>query len=509
MKLIEIDEIYKQRLNKLERLRKEAGYDPFKIDRYEKRDNTDEIKEKFSYLKEDEVASEEVSVAGRIITLRVHGKASFAHLRDQAGDIQLYFQYDKLGEEKYSFFKNWVDTGDIIGAKGVPFRTRRGELSIWVSDFSLLTKALRALPEKWHGLRDVETRYRQRYLDLIVNLESRRRFLIRSKVIKLLREFLDSRGFIEVETPILQPIATGAAARPFVTYHNALDMNLYLRIAPELYLKRLLVGGFEKVYEIGRNFRNEGISTQHNPEFTSLELYWAYANYDDMIRLFEECISYVVKEITGGLRLEYNGEVIDFTPPWRRITMKEAIKLYTGIDFDKISDLDEARDLIRQKGVEVEKVDSLPALMFEVFEELVEEKLIQPTFVIGYPVEVSPLAKRNSFKPELTDRFELFIGGFEIANAFSELNDPFDQKSRFEEQVKRREKGDEEAHPMDEDFVRALEYGMPPAAGIGIGIDRLVMILTGALSIRDVILFPHLRPERGIENGEGDTERDS
>ncbi|MCS7232572.1 MAG: lysine--tRNA ligase [Synergistetes bacterium] len=509
MKLIEIDEIYRQRLSKLERLREETGYDPFKVDRYEKRNSADEIKRRFFYLKGDEVANEEVSVAGRIITLRIHGKAGFAHLRDQTGDIQLYFQYDRLGEEKYSFFKNWVDTGDIIGAKGFPFRTRRGELSVWVTDFSLLTKALRALPEKWHGLKDVETRYRQRYLDLIANLESRKRFLIRSKVIKLFREFLDSKGFIEVETPILQPIATGAAARPFVTYHNALDMKLYLRIAPELYLKRLLVGGFERIYEIGRNFRNEGISTQHNPEFTSLELYWAYANYDDMIKLFEECISYVVKEVIGDLRVEYNGEIIDFTPPWKRITMKDAIKLYAGIDFDSISSFEEAKMVVRGKGINVEKADSLPALMFEVFEELVEKKLIQPTFVIEYPVEVSPLAKRNPYKIELTDRFELFIGGFEIANAFSELNDPFDQKARFEEQARKREKGDEEAHPMDEDFVRALEYGMPPAAGIGIGIDRFVMILTGAPSIRDVILFPHLRPERGIEDGEGDTEGNS
>lgn len=506
---MEMDEIYRQRLNKLERLRRETGYDPFKVDRYEKENSAEEIRERFSYLREDEVAGEEVSLAGRIIRLRVHGKASFAHLRDQTGDIQLYFQHDRLGEEKYSFFKSWVDIGDILGVKGVPFRTRRGELSVWVSDFKLLTKALRALPEKWHGLKSVETRYRQRYLDLIVNLDSRSRFIIRSKVIKLFREFLDSRGFMEVETPILQPIATGAAARPFVTYHNALDMELYLRIAPELYLKRLLVGGFEKVYEIGRNFRNEGISTQHNPEFTSLELYWAYANYDDMIKLFEECISYIVKEVIGDVKVEYNGELIDFTPPWRRITMKEAVKVYAGIDFDAVNSLEEAKRLAKERGVEVEKVDSLPALMYEVFEELVEEKLIQPTFVIEYPVEVSPLAKRNPSNPGLTDRFELFIAGFEVANAFSELNDPIDQRARFEEQAKKRERGDEEAHPMDEDFVRALEYGMPPAAGIGIGIDRLVMILTGALSIRDVILFPHLRPERGIEDGEGDTEGDS
>jgi len=503
----EIDEIYRQRLVKLERLKKEAGYDPFKVDRYVKANSSQEIKDRFGYLKEDEVAEEEVSLAGRIMRLRFHGKASFAHIRDETGDIQLYFQYDKLGEEKYGFFKTWVDTGDILGVKGFPFRTKRGELSIWVTDFSLLSKALRALPEKWHGLKDVETRHRQRYLDLMVNLDSRRKFVIRSKVIKLFRELLDARGFMEVETPILQPIATGAAAKPFITYHNALDMNLYLRIAPELYLKRLLVGGFEKVYEIGRNFRNEGISTQHNPEFTSLELYWAYANYEDMIKLFEDILSKIVREITGGLKLEYNGMEIDFTPPWRRITMKEAIKLYAGIDFDNIGNLEEVKAIAKSKGVELEKADSLPAAMFELFEELVEEKLVQPTFVIGYPVEVSPLAKRNAGNPGLTDRFELFIAGFEVANAFSELNDPIDQRRRFEEQAKRRERGDEEAHPMDEDFVRALEYGMPPAAGIGIGIDRFVMILTGSTSIREVILFPHLRPERGIdEDGEGDTE---
>lgn len=507
--MAEVDEIYRQRLNKLERLRKEANYDPFKIDRYVKKNSTEEIKKRFSYLKEDEVAQEEVSLAGRIMRLRMHGKASFAHLRDETGDIQLYFQYNKLGEGKYTFFKSWIDTGDIIGVKGVPFRTRRGELSVWVEDFTLLTKALRALPEKWHGLKDVETRYRQRYLDLIVNLESRKRFVVRSKVIKLLREFLDSRGFMEVETPILQPIATGAAARPFITYHNALDMNLYLRIAPELYLKRLLVGGFEKVYEIGRNFRNEGISTEHNPEFTSLELYWAYANYDDMIKLFEEGIAYVVENVLGTLKVKYKGEEIDFTPPWRRITMKEAVKTYAGVDFDQIRDLEEAERIARNLGIELKKADSLPTAMVEFFEELVEDKLIQPTFVIEYPVEVSPLAKRNKEKPDLTDRFELFIGGFEVANAFSELNDPIDQRMRFEEQAKRREMGDEEAHPMDEDFVNALEYGMPPAAGIGIGIDRLVMILTDTTSIRDVILFPHLRPERGTKDGERDTEERS
>ncbi len=507
--MAEVDEIYRQRLSKLERLRKEEGYDPFKIDRYDKKNSAKEVKERFSHLKEDEVSEEKVSLAGRIMRLRFHGKASFAHLRDETGDIQLYFQYNKLGEEKYTFFKSWVDTGDIIGVKGVPFRTRRGELSVWVEDFTLLTKALRALPEKWHGLKDVETRYRQRYLDLIVNLESRKRFVIRSKVIKLLREFLDSRGFMEVETPILQPIATGAAARPFITYHNALDMNLYLRIAPELYLKRLLVGGFEKVYEIGKNFRNEGISTEHNPEFTSLELYWAYANYEDLIKLFEEGITYIVKNILGTLKVKYGEEEIDFTPPWRKITMKEAVKTYTGVDFDEVKSLEEAERIAKNLGIELKKADSIPTAMVEFFEELVEEKLIQPTFVIEYPVEISPLAKRNRQNPNLTDRFELFIGGFEVANAFSELNDPIDQRMRFEEQAKRREMGDEEAHPMDEDFVNALEYGMPPAAGIGIGIDRLVMILTDTTSIRDVILFPHLRPERGTEDGEGDTEERS
>ena len=435
-----------------------------------------------------------VRLAGRVMAIRRQGKASFAHIMDMSGRIQLYLRQDVLGEAGYRIFDELIDIGDIIGVSGDVFRTKRGEISIRVIELEILAKSLRPLPEKWHGLRDVEARYRQRYLDLIVNPEVKKTFILRSRIIQSLRRSLERRGFLEVETPMMHPIAGGAAARPFITYHNALDMKLYMRIAPELYLKRLIVGGLEKVYELGRVFRNEGISIKHNPEFTMLELYQAYADFADIMRLTEEVIAEVAADVLGTTKIVYQGQELDLTPPWARITMAEAVKKYAGIDPAALNSIEEARRAADGLGVKYEQKDGIGAIISNIFEATAEKHLIQPTFVMEYPTEISPLAKRNRNNPELTDRFEGFIFAREIANGFSELNDPLDQKQRFLNQVRQREAGDDEAHMMDEDYIAALEYGMPPTGGLGIGVDRLVMLLTDSDSIRDVILFPHMRP---------------
>lgn len=432
-----------------------------------------------------------VRVTGRIMTMRGHGKTSFTDLMDMSGKIQCYFRQDVLAKNYENF--SLLDLGDIIGVAGTIFRTQRGEISIKVESFEILSKALRPLPEKWHGLKDVETRYRQRYLDLIVNPEVKETFVKRSKILKELRKELDVRGFIEVETPMMHPIAGGAAARPFVTHHNALDMKLYMRIAPELYLKRLIVGGFDKVYELGRVFRNEGISIRHNPEFSMVEIYQAFVDYEEMMRLTEEVVANIVLEVTGSTKLTYQGEEIDFKPPWNRLTMLEAVKNYGGVDFTEVTTVGEARKAADKLGIHYKQSDGIGGILNRIFEETVEKHFIQPTFIIGHPKEVSPLAKSSKDDPERTDRFEAFVYAREIANGFSELNDPIDQKERFMKQSEQREVGDDEAHMMDEDFVTALEYGLPPTGGLGIGIDRLVMFLTDSYSIRDVILFPHMR----------------
>jgi lysyl-tRNA synthetase class 2 len=436
-----------------------------------------------------------VSVGGRMLLKRSMGKVSFANIADRTGQIQLFLQKDALGAEAYEEFKSW-DVGDIIGAGGTLFRTKTGELSVRVESLRLLVKSLRPLPDKWHGLADVETRYRQRYVDLIVNEASRNVFRIRTRVIRYLRDFLDALDFLEVETPMMQPIPGGAAARPFVTHHNALDLDMYLRIAPELYLKRLVAGGFERVYEINRNFRNEGLSTQHNPEFTMLELYLAYADYRDLMDWIEKAIRGLAQTIHGSQHLTYQGREYDLSRPFRRVTVQQAI-IENNPDLDPLSlrDATYLRTYCERLGIPVQPHDGAGKLQIEIFEKSAEHTLIDPTFVHAYPAEVSPLSRANDADPFLTDRFEFFLAGRELANGFSELNDPEDQAARFRAQVARKERGDEEAMYYDADYVRALEYGMPPTAGLGVGIDRLVMFLTDSPSIRDVILFPHMRPE--------------
>ncbi|MDD5605683.1 MAG: lysine--tRNA ligase [Dehalococcoidales bacterium] len=443
----------------------------------------------------NDLENKPVTIAGRIMSKRGMGKASFAHIQDGTGKVQIYARLNNVGTEAYELFGK-LDIGDIIGAHGNVFKTRMGEITVSVENFKVLSKSLRPLPEKWHGLRDVELRYRHRYVDLIVNPEVKEVFEARSKIIRAFRTCLDQKGFLEVETPMMQLIAGGAAARPFITHHNALDIDLFLRIAPELFLKRLLVGGFEKVYEINRNFRNEGISTKHNPEFTMLELYQAYADYNDMMDLTENLISSVSTDVLGTTVISYQGTEIDLSPGWPRIPMLEAVKMHSGLDFNKIKNDAEARAAVKQAeiNIDLDTADNRGTVLNKVFEEMVEPRLIQPTFIMDYPVEISPLAKRKAGEPDLTYRFELFIYGREMANAFSELNDPVDQRGRFLKQAEKRKAGDEEAHMMDEDYINALEYGMPPAGGLGIGIDRLIMLLTDSPSIRDVILFPLMKP---------------
>lgn len=489
----EINELIEQRIKKLEDLR-EAGVEPFGSAFYAE-DHASSIHEKFGSLSRETIEADPVncSLAGRIVAMRDFGKAAFAHIQDATGKIQVYFKKDVLGE-RYILIKK-LDIGDIIGLRGKLFRTRTNELTVEVKDLVFLTKSLRPLPEKWHGLKDIETRYRQRYVDLIVNPEVRETFVKKSIIIKAIRDFLESKGFIEVETPMMQPIPGGATARPFKTHHKALGVDLYLRIAPELYLKRLLIGGYERVYELNRNFRNEGISTKHNPEFTMLEFYIAYRDYHFLMSFTEELIPSVAEKTLGTLRIPYGDQIVDLTPPWPRVPMLDAL-LQKGVPEEVFDDIEKARAWAKANNVEIEKGATLGKIVDEIFKEKVEPELIQPTFIIDHPVELSPLAKRKRDNPALVERFELFITSREIANAFSELNDPMDQRQRFLSQVEARAGGDEEAHNMDEDFVRALEYGMPPAAGEGIGIDRLVMLFTDSQSIRDVILFPQLKPEQ-------------
>ncbi|MBM7866485.1 lysine--tRNA ligase [Heliomicrobium gestii] len=487
---MEKNELIKVRLEKLDDLR-EKGVNPFG-DRFDATHHAEVIKNDF-----DAYENQTVRLAGRMMARRHQGKAGFANLQDITGQIQIYVRRDDVGLDVFELFAK-ADIGDIYGVEGHVFKTRMGEISIWVKQFVLLTKSLRPLPEKFHGLKDVELRYRQRYVDLIMNPEVKRTFVLRSKIIRAVREFLDERSYLEVETPVLHPIAGGATARPFITHHNALDMKLYMRIALELHLKRLIVGGFERVYELGRIFRNEGISTRHNPEFTMIEIYQAYADFKDMMELTENLVAAVAQKVLGTTKITYQGEEIDLTPPWPRLNMLDAIRQYAGVDFYTIADDEAAREAAKSIGVPVNATDSRGDVINTVFEEKVEEHLVQPHFIFGHPVEVSPLAKRNAEKPQFTDRFEVFITRRELGNAFSELNDPIDQRERFVRQLALREAGDEEAHMMDEDFLNALEYGMPPTGGLGIGIDRLVMLLTDSPSIRDVILFPTMRHREDI-----------
>lgn len=445
---------------------------------------------------EMEKGTDTVAVAGRIMSLRHFGKAAFFHVQDRSGQIQVYVRQGDSPPEAVSLLKESLDVGDVVGVAGPVFRTRTGELTIKATTLRLLSKALRPLPEKWHGLQDVEVRYRQRYLDLLVNSQVRETFRKRARLIHLIRQFFLDRDFLEVETPIMQGVAGGALARPFVTHHNTLDIDLYLRIAPELFLKRLIVGGVERVFELGRNFRNEGMSTKHNPEYTMLEFYQAYATYEHLMTLTEDLFVFLAQEVNGGPRLLYGEYEIDLTPPWRRLGLKEAVCEYTGLSAEEIEREDLVRAKARELGALPYAAAPLGKMLEELFSVVVEPHLIQPTFVVSYPVEVSPLARRNELDPRFVDRFELYVAGRELANAFSELNDPEDQLRRFLDQLRERAAGDEEAHALDEDYIRALEYGMPPTAGEGIGIDRLVMLFTNSPSIRDVILFPQMRPEK-------------
>ena len=492
-----LSDLRETRLEKANALR-ELGQEPYAL-RFEPSHRTDQLQADHADLPNGEERQLEVAVAGRVMTRRVMGKLAFFTLADETGSIQLYLEKASLGES-FSQLTTLVDAGDLIGVRGSLRRTDRGELSVKVSNWQMLTKALQPLPDKWHGLADVEKRYRQRYLDLIVSPQSRETFRRRALMVSAIRRWLDERAFLEIETPVLQAEAGGAEARPFITHHNTLDLPLYLRIATELHLKRLVVGGFERVYELGRIFRNEGVSTRHNPEFTSVEVYQAYADYTDMMDLTEQLIASVAEQICGGTRITYQGTEVDLTPPWRRATMHELVQEATGLDFNAFADRDAAAAAMEASGLEVpEKADSVGRLLNEAFEQRVEAELIQPTFVTDYPVEISPLARKHRSKPGLVERFELFIVGRETANAFSELIDPLDQRQRLEDQQARRAAGDDEAHGVDEDFLQALEVGMPPTGGLGIGIDRLVMLLTDSPSIRDVIAFPLMRPETRTE----------
>lgn len=481
-----IQEAKKVRLTKLASL-VEKGEDPFTIVKYEKTHSSEEIKSAA-----DELDGKEVSIAGRLVSRRIMGKASFAHLLDGDGKIQIYVRRDDIGENEYMAFKQ-LDIGDIIGVKGFVFRTQTGEISVHAKGYTLLSKSLLPLPEKFHGLQDTDLRYRQRYVDLIANPEVKEVFIKRSKIISTIREVLDGKGFIEVETPVLNTLAGGANARPFITHHNTLDIDMYMRIATELHLKRCIVGGFEKVYEIGRQFRNEGMDTKHNPEFTTIEIYQAYVDYHEMMNITEELYTAAAMKVVGSLDINYQGQELHLQTPWERLTMVEAVKKYTGLDFDN----DPLPELIargNKMGLDMSESTSWGNALYNIFDAFVEEKLTGPVFITDYPVEVSPLAKRKPSDPRLTERFEFFICSSEGGNAFSELNDPLDQRKRFEAQMAAKAQGDEEAQPYDEDFCTALEYGMPPTGGLGIGIDRMVMFLTDSKSIRDVLLFPTMKP---------------
>ena len=473
----------------------DLGIDPFG-QKFDRTDVAEPLHEQWDQYSKEELKEKEdeshVTVAGRIMTKRGKGKVGFAHIQDLTGQIQLYVRKDQIGEDQFAIWKS-ADLGDIVGIEGVMFKTNTGELSVKAKDFTLLTKALRPLPDKHHGLQDIEQRYRQRYLDLITNQDSTQTFINRSKILQEMRNFLNKKGFLEVETPMMHQIAGGAAARPFVTHHNALDATLYMRIAIELHLKRLIIGGLEKVYEIGRVFRNEGVSTRHNPEFTMIELYEAYADFHDMMDITESMVRHIAQEVLGETTIPYGEEQVDLGSSWKRVHMVDAVKEATGVNFYDVKSDEEARDLAKEHGVEITDHMKYGHIVNEFFEQKVEESLIQPTFVYGHPIEISPLAKKNPEDPRFTDRFELFIVGREHANAFTELNDPIDQRARFEAQLQEREEGNDEAHEMDEDFLEALEYGMPPTGGLGIGIDRLVMLLTNSPSIRDVLLFPYMR----------------
>ena len=477
-----------QRIEKLNQLR-EVAVDPYppRVTR------THTTAEALAAFDEDAEQGPHVQVAGRVVSVRDMGRTTFAHIADDSGRLQLYLRKNEIGEEAYDRFVKLVDIGDFISAEGALFRTRTGEITVRVEGWEVLAKTLRPLPEKWHGLRDVETRYRQRYLDLIANEDVRRVFRTRTRLLSAIRRFLDERGFLEVETPILQPIYGGAAARPFTTYHNALDQTFYLRIADELYLKRLIVGGFDRVYEIGHNFRNEGISTQHNPEFTIIELYQAYADYEEMMRLVENLYAELARQVLGQERITFQGDEIDLTPPWRRVTMRDAILGASGVDIEEHRDQDALLAAARAQDVDLPRQPNWGKAVEKLFELTVEPSLIQPTFITDYPIEISPLAKKKPDAPHLVERFEFFIGTLECGNAFTELNDPLDQRERFVEQTRFAAEGDAEAHPLDEDFLTALEYGMPPTGGLGFGIDRMVMLFTDQPSIREVILFPALR----------------
>lgn len=484
----EINEQMQVRIDKMHKI-EEHGWKPFGY-RFLYTHRAADIAAQFDELSEKET---EVKMAGRIMAIRGHGKTCFMDMQDKTGRIQVYVRKDVIGEENYALIK-LMDIGDTVGITGTAFRTHMGELSIKANSVEMLSKSLRPLPEKWHGLKDVETRYRQRYVDLIVNPEVRDTFVKRSQIIRSVREVLDSHDFLEVETPILNTIAGGAAARPFISYHNALDMQVYMRIAPELYLKRLIVGGMDRVYEMGRVFRNEGIDNRHNPEFTSVEIYQAFADYRDMMDLTEEVVVKTAEKVLGTTTINYEGTAIELASPWKRMSMIEAVKEYSGKDFTNVTDLEEARAIAKELNVAVEPSFGIGKIINACFEEYVEDKLIQPTFITGHPKEISPLAKSNPENPEITDRFEAYIYGREICNGFTELNDPIDQKERFLKQVEERANGDEEANMMDEDFVNALEYGLPPTGGLGIGIDRLVMFLTNSSTIRDVLFFPTMKP---------------
>ena len=484
----EINEQMQVRIDKMHKI-EEHGWKPFGY-RFLYTHRAADIAAQFDELSEKET---EVKMAGRIMAIRGHGKTCFMDMQDKTGRIQVYVRKDVIGEENYALIK-LMDIGDTVGITGTAFRTHMGELSIKASSVEMLSKSLRPLPEKWHGLKDVETRYRQRYVDLIVNPEVRDTFVKRSQIIRSVREVLDSHDFLEVETPILNTIAGGAAARPFISYHNALDMQVYMRIAPELYLKRLIVGGMDRVYEMGRVFRNEGIDNRHNPEFTSVEIYQAFADYRDMMDLTEEIVVKTAEKVLGTTTINYEGTTIELASPWKRMSMIEAVKEYSGKDFTNVTDLEEARAIAKELNVAIEPSFGIGKIINACFEEYVEDKLIQPTFITGHPKEISPLAKSNPENPEITDRFEAYIYGREICNGFTELNDPIDQKERFLKQVEERANGDEEANMMDEDFVNALEYGLPPTGGLGIGIDRLVMFLTNSSTIRDVLFFPTMKP---------------